>query len=341
MSSLPVSDLDGTAGSASLRTRRSAVRSSPWTSFLVRRLTRLVISLYVLVTAAFAMIHLVPGDPVRAALGMTAPQSLVDARRHALGLDQPLLTQYFSYLGKVLTGDLGQSTATGLPVSQVIGERLPSTLVLAGLSFCVVMIVAIPLGIVMAALTHGGKRRGGELVFSGVTGFLAAIPEFLLAVGLVFVFSVTFPVLPVAGRTGPESYILPVLSLAVVPAAALARIVRVEALAVLDQDYIRTARSKRLPTRLIYLRHALPNMLTASLTIGGMLLTGLIAGTVLVEYVFAWPGLGNTIVSSINQKDYSLVQGIVLIYGSAVLLVNLLVDLLLGVFDPRSTVRER
>jgi ABC-type dipeptide/oligopeptide/nickel transport system permease component len=320
---------------------RSGARSrNPWVSFLRRRLGRLLVSVWVLVTAAFAMIHLIPGDPVRAALGITASAELVERRRADLGLDRPLPVQYLDYIGKLLRGDLGTSTTSGLPVSQIVGDRLPATLSLGVLAFVVIMLLALPLGVVTAVLTHGGRRRAGELGFTAVTGVLAAIPEFLVAVGLVFLFSVTFPVFPVAGRSGPESYVLPVIALAIAPMAALARIVRVEALRVLGEDYVRTARAKRLRPRLVYLRHALPNMLTSSLTIGGLLLSGLIAGTVLVENIFAWPGLGTTIVGSITQQDYSLVQGIVLVYGLAVLLVNLVVDVLLAVLDPRSTIRE-
>jgi peptide/nickel transport system permease protein len=159
-------------------------------------------------------------------------------------------------------------------------------------------------------------------------------------VGLVFVFGVHLGWAPVAGRAGPDSYVLPVLSLAVGPAAVLARIVRVETLGVLQADFIRTARAKRLPDRLIYLRHALPNALTATITLGGLLLSAMVAGTVLVENVFAWPGLGSTIVQSILAKDYPVVQGVVLVYGVGVLAVNLAVDVALALLDPRSTIRE-
>ncbi len=314
--------------------------SSPWLSFAVRRMGRFVASLWVLVTAAFLMIHLVPGDPVRAALGMTAPVDLVNARRRALGLDDPLWQQYGHYLKGVFTGDFGTSMVSNLPVSQVIGERLPATLMLALLAFVLVIVAAIPLGVVMAVLTRGGRRRGGELVFTSTSVFLAAIPEFLVAVGLVYLFGVHLGWFPVAGRSDASSYVLPVLSLAAGPAAVLVRIVRVEMLSVLGNDYIRTARAKRLPARLVYARHALPNALTATLTLAGLMLTGLVAGTVLVENVFAWPGLGSTIVQSILQKDYPVVQGIVLVYGIGVLLVNLLVDVLLAMLDPRSTIRE-
>lgn len=320
------------------RTQTRAV--SPWLRFALRRLGRFAVSLWVLLTAGFLMVHLVPGDPVRAALGMTAPADLVRARRAELGLDDPLWTQYGHYLRGLLHGELGMSMGSGLPVGQVIGDRLPATMALAVLAFVVVLAVSVPVGMGMAVLTRGGRRRGAELAFTSTSVLLAAVPDLLLGVGLVYLFAVNLHWFPVAGRVGAGSYVLPVLALAAGPAAVLARIVRVELLAVLGADFVRTARAKRLPARLVYLRHALPNALTASLTLGGLLLSGLVAGTVLVENVFAWPGLGSTIVQSIQERDYPVVQGIVLVYGAGVLLVNLAVDVLLALLDPRSTIRE-
>ncbi|SFW79632.1 ABC transporter permease [Amycolatopsis australiensis] len=315
-------------------------RGGPWPAFAARRLARFAVSLWALLTAAFLMIHLVPGDPVRAALGMTAPADLVAAKRAALGLDDPLWVQYGHYLRGLVTGDLGTSMVGGQPVAQVIGDRLPATLQLAVLAFAVVVVVAVPAGVGFAVLTRGGRRRGAELGFTSVSVFLAAIPEFLIAVGLVALLAVGLGWFPVAGGDDASAYVLPVAALAVGPSAVLARMIRVELLAVLGADFVRTARAKRLPARLVYVRHALPNALTATLTLGGLMLTGLVAGTVLVENVFAWPGLGSTIVQSILTKDYPLVQGIVLVYGVGVLLVNLLVDVVLGLLDPRSTIRE-
>jgi len=294
----------------------------------------------VLITASFMMIHLIPGDPVRAALGPTAPAALVRARRTSLGLDDPLLAQYWHYLRNLFSGDLGTSMISNLPVSETISDRLPATVELAVYAFLLAVVIAVPLGTVMAVLTRGGRGRRTELAFTSTSVVLAAVPEFLLGVALVYVFGVQLGWLPVAGRTGPDSYLLPVISLAVGPAAVLARIMRVELLGVLGADFIRTARAKRLPARLIYARHALPNAVTATMTLAGLLLSSLVAGTVLVENVFAWPGLGSTIVSSILAKDYPVVQGIVLVYGLGVLLVNLAVDVLLALLDPRSTIME-
>jgi peptide/nickel transport system permease protein len=227
-----------------------------------------------------------------------------------------------------------------LPVSDLIRERLPATLDLAVLAFLLAIVIAVPLGVGMGVLTRNGRGRRGELAFTTSSVVLGTIPDFLLGVGLVYVFGVHLGWLPVAGRTGASSYVLPVLALAIGPAAVLARIMRVEMVAVLRADYVRTARAKRLPAPIIYLRHALPNALTSSITIGGLLLSGLVAGTVLVENVFAWPGLGSSIVQSILAKDYPVVQAIVLVYGAGVLLVNLAVDVVLALLDPRSTIRE-
>ncbi|MEU7039561.1 ABC transporter permease [Streptomyces varsoviensis] len=317
----------------------SGVLGSPWLSFAVRRLGRFAVSLWVVVTAAFVMIHLIPGDPVRSALGMTAPVAAVNARRQALGLDDGLLTQYWHYLRSLAAGDFGTSMLSDLPVSRQIADRLPATAQLALAAFAVAMVIAVPVGVAMAVLTRGGRRKGAELAFTSTSVLLAAIPEFLLAVGLVYVFSVHLGWFPVAGRGAMSSYVLPVLALAAQPAAVLARIVRVEMLAVLGQDFVRTARAKRLRAPRVYVRHALPNALTATLTMGGLVLTGLVAGTVLVENVFAWPGLGSTIVQSIQSKDYPVVQAVVLVYGIGVLTVNLLVDVVLAMLDPRSTIR--
>jgi ABC-type dipeptide/oligopeptide/nickel transport system permease component len=308
--------------------------------FVARRLTRFVVSLWVLLTAAFLMIHLIPGDPVRASLGISAPPALVEARRRALGLDLPLAVQYWHYLRGVFTGDLGTSTASQLPVSRIIADRLPATLELAVVAFLVAIVIAVPLGTLMGVLTRGGRARRTELTFTATSVLVGAVPDFLVGVVLVWIVGVHLHWLPVAGMSGADSFVLPVLSLAVGPGVVLARILRVEMISVLQADYVRTARAKRLPAVAVYVRHALPNALTSTITLGGLLLSSMVAGTVLVENVFAWPGLGSTIVSSILAKDYPVVQGVVLVYGTGVLAVNLIVDVALALLDPRSTIRE-
>jgi ABC-type dipeptide/oligopeptide/nickel transport system permease component len=200
--------------------------------FLRRRLIRLLISVWVLITFAFLIIHLVPGDPVRAALGLTADPALVARMRADLGLNDSLVLQYFRFFGHLFTGDLGVSLQNRLPVSETIADRLPSTLGIAVLAFVVIVLVAIPLGVGMAVLTRGGRRRGTELTYTSLAVVTAAIPEFLLGVVFVYLFAVSVQLLPIAGKSGPSSYILPVASLSIGAIAALSRVVRVETLSI-------------------------------------------------------------------------------------------------------------
>jgi peptide/nickel transport system permease protein len=330
-----------TAAPASIEIRRRWWADRPRSAYFARRFVRLLVSLVVLLTIAFAMIHLVPGDPVRASLGATAPAQLVEQRRAQLGLDKPLWQQYADYVGRAVHGDFGTSLTSGEPVTEIVRTRLPTTLKLAGLAFLVAVLIGVPLGVLSAALTRDGRRRYGELAFTTATGAFASIPSFLLAVALIYLLAIRWRIFPVAGDSGASSYVLPIAALAIGPAAALARIVRVEGLKVLEADYIRTARGKRLPARLIYLRHGLPNMLTATLTISGLLLGGLIAGTVLIETVFAWTGLGATLINSVTAKDYPSVQAVALVFGFFILLINFVVDMLLAVINPQSTILEQ
>jgi peptide/nickel transport system permease protein len=264
----------------------------------------------------------------------------VGERRHDLWLDRPIWRQFVHYLHGLVTGDLGTSITANLPVSSIISDRLPNTVQLAGMAFVVIMATAVPIGMIAAVVARDGRRRGVDLGFTSATGFLATVPEFLLGVGLVVLFGVTLRWFPVGGKGGPGSYVLPIAALSLGSSAALARIVRAETLAALGEDYVRTARSKQLPARLVYLRHVLPNILTGTLTLGGLLLAGLVGGTVLVENVFAWPGIGTIVVSSVGTQDYPVAQAIVLMLGATVLVINAAVDLILGVLDPRSTIGD-
>lgn len=321
-------------------TAGQAPKSHPWGAYLRRRSIRFVISAFILVLASFLIIHAVPGDPVRAALGLKASPALVAAERAELGLDQPIWKQLVDYFRGLLTGDLGTSMISDLPVSQTLARLLPATIKLVAAAFVTAVILSLPIGMLIGVLTREGRRPKANLLFSALTGLFGVIPDFLLGVGLVFLFAVTFQIFPVAGLSGVSSYVLPVLALAIGPAALLARIVRVETQRVLGEEYMRIARAKRLPGRLLYLRHALPNMLTAALTIGGLILSSLLAGTVIVETIFAWPGVGSLLVSSVLAKDYPTVQALALVFGGAALLINLIVDIAIVAIDHRSLVRE-
>lgn len=337
----PLAPTTATGGATAPPVRRRERRTlPPRPAFLLRRLGRLGVSLAVVVVATFLIVHLVPGDPVRAALGPSASPELVAATRAELGLDQPLFQQFVDYVAGLLRGDFGVSIRTQRSVGDTIAARFPSTLTLALLAFVVTVLGALPIGVAAAISARSGRHRVLDGVVSGVLGVLIAIPSFLLAVGLIAVFSVSLGLLPVAGWGEPQHMILPVVTLALGPMAYLARIVQVEMVTVLDSTYLTTARSKRLPARLLYLRHALPNIVTASLTVGGLILSGLTAATVLVEMVFAIPGLGEVTVAAVGGKDYPMIQGVVLVYALTVLGVNLIVDLILITVDPRSSIAE-
>ena len=299
-----------------------------------------MIALFLLVTGVFGMVHAIPGDPVRNALGANAAPSIVAAKRHMLGLDQSLWHQYLTYLDDVVHARFGNSLITGLSVKNMLGQQLPATISLAVSAFVVAVLVSIPLGMVIGVLTRDGRRRGVDVGFGATTGILSVLPDFVLGVILQFLFAVTLKALPVAGQGGFSSYVLPVLALATWPAALLMRIVRVETQRVLNQEYMRTARAKRLPWRLEYLRHALPNLLTSTLTISGLILASLLAGTVLIEKIFAWPGVGAQLVSSTLAKDFPVVQALGLFFGVSVLLINLSVDVVIAVINPQSTIKE-
>nr|WP_223245393.1 ABC transporter permease [Streptomyces sp. CBMA156] len=211
---------------------------------------------------------------------------------------------------------------------------------IALLAFLVTLAVALPGGLLAAVHTRDGRHPRTELAFTAVTAGLAGVPDFVLAAGLTALLAVGLRLLPVAGTAGAGSLVLPVVALSLAPTAVLVRIVRVEALKVLAEDYMRTARGKRLSPARRYLRHAAPNMAAASLTVAGSLLPAMIAGTVLVEKVFAWPGIGSAMAQSVVAQDYPVVQAMVLILGTTVLLAGLLVDVLLALLDPRTAIRE-
>jgi peptide/nickel transport system permease protein len=200
----------------------------------------------------------------------------------------------------------------------------------------IVMVISVPVGILFGAFTRESRHPRAEVTFTGITSVLGALPEFLAATFLAFIFAVWLQLLPVAGADGWQALILPVAAIGIRPVAILTRIVRVETLNILASDFIRTARGKRLPDWLVYARHTLPNVLTAALTVGGLLFAGIIGGAVVVESVFVRPGLGSALVQSVLAGDYPVVQGVVLILGVTVVIVNALVDLLLAAIDPRT-----
>lgn len=293
-----------------------------------------------LLAVSFAMVRLIPGDPALLVAGTDVTHEDLTRIRAQLGVDQPWPKQFVRYTTDLIRGELGTSFSNSQPVARIIGDRIGPTAELAFASLAVVLIVSVPLGMVAAHATREGRRNRFELAWTAVTAAAGSIPAFLTAVLLVLIFAVWLGILPVAGREGWQSLVLPVASIAIGPTLALARIVRLQVLDVLAQDYIRTARSKRLPMRTIYLRHVMPNVVTVALTVGGVLFSGLIAGTVFVETIFARLGMGSALVNGILGHDYPVVQAVILMLGAIVVVVNTIVDILLGLIDPRTLAKR-
>jgi peptide/nickel transport system permease protein len=317
--------------------RWARLRPPGWAGFLAGRALNAIVIAFALVIATFLLVRLVPGDPARIVAGTHATTAQLEVVRHQIGLDRPLADQFWSYLGGVPQLHLGSSFQSGEPVSRIIAERLPKTAELAGAALGLTLLLSVIPGLAAAALTRDGRHRGFATVFVAVTGALSSLPVFLTGSVLAFLFAVELKWLPIAGSDSATSVILPALSVALMPAALMARLVRLEALDALGQEYVRTARSKRLPTLTIYRRHMLPNVVASTLTIAGVLFAQLIGGVVIVENIFAWPGLGTILVQSVVNHDYPVVQGVTLLLGLILVVTNTLVDVLLALLDPRST----
>jgi ABC-type dipeptide/oligopeptide/nickel transport system permease component len=288
-------------------------------------------AIWLVLTLVFLLIHIVPGDPVEQMLGEGAAPGQIVELRHNLGLDQPLLQQYGHYLWNIARGDFGQSFKFQAPVRHVIFERYPATLQLAFLALIVCAAIAIPLGVVAA------HRRGTntDRAVSVFTLFGLAVPNFALGPLLMVLFGIELGWLPISGRGGPLHYILPAATLGAALAAILTRMVRGAMLEELSSDYVRTARAKGLSTTAVLVRHALRNALIPIITILGLQFGTLLAGTIVTETIFSWPGIGRLTVMAISSRDYPLLQGCILVIALSYVLVNLLTDLLYAVIDPR------
>jgi peptide/nickel transport system permease protein len=306
-------------------------------SSIRRRLVAGAVAVIAVLVASFSLVRLIPGDPVARVAGPNVTPAQLERIRHELGLDVSFWQQLATYLRGVFTGDLGTSFSSHEPVATIIAARLPQTLELAGTAFLLAVGIGIPLGLLMGALTRDGRRHRLMAVFTGATSLVHAVPDYLMAALLVLVFAVSLRVLPVAGADEAASLVLPSVAVAAGAAAVLARVTRAETVTVLSLDYVRAAHAKNLSTARVYGRHVLPNVVTAALTISGLMLTSLVGGTVVVENVFAWPGLGTELVRAISQRDYPVVQAVVLLLGVTIVVVNALVDLTIAALDPRST----
>jgi ABC-type dipeptide/oligopeptide/nickel transport system permease component len=320
--------------------------------YVVQRLLHTLIVLFGVSLLTFALIHLTPGDPVLVMLGQDATPSELERLRHLLGLDQPLYIQYIQYIGRLATGQIGDSIFQHQAVTKLIGDRFPATVELTLAAMLIAIVLGMLTGIISAVLPYS--------VFDVTAMLLAlagvAMPVFWLGMLAILLFSLQLGWLPSFGRGEPiisavqylfrsgdpsdvldalRHLVLPALTLGAFSAALISRLVRSALLEVLNQDYVRTARAKGLGQPPVIGRHALPNAMIPVITVIGLQVGTLLGGAVLAETIFAWPGIGRLLIQSISQRDYPLVQGIVMLTALAVSLINLAVDLLYGVINPR------
>jgi peptide/nickel transport system permease protein len=310
--------------------------------FVGGRLAQSVIVLFGVTFVVFALIHLVPGDPVRVALGINYTRASYEALRRQEGLDLPLPVQYFRYLGHALTGDLGVSFQTGQPVTQILLQRLPATLSLAVAGMIIGVVIAFPLG-VLAAVRHDTWIDSAARLVSQMG---VSVPDFFIGILLILAFTGRGGLPPsgyVAVTANPVEWgrhvLLPALSVGLVAASILTRFIRTAVLEELSRDYVRTADAKGIPTMTVLRRHVMRNAFVPVLTVVGVQLASLLGGVIVVEVLFAWPGLGLLTYQAVQERDYPVMQGAVLLIAVIFLVVNLVVDLLYAVIDPRISLK--
>jgi peptide/nickel transport system permease protein len=298
--------------------------------FIALRLLRAALTIALVVTFAFIVLRL-SGDPAQIILGPEAPPEAIAAFRSAWGLDDPVWLQYFHYFGAIAQGELGRSKRDGRAAIELVAERIPATLALTVPALLLKLAIGIPAG-VFAALNRGRFADRAVMLLS-VAGF--TIPSFVLGLVLMLVFAVQLGWLPSGGQDSWRHAILPILTLGIGGAAVLARFTRSAMLEVLGQPYIRTASAKGVPWRRVVIGHALPNAAIPTVTIIGFMVGSLIAGAVVVESVFSWPGVGRLLVVAVSNRDLAVVQCILLLVAATMVASNLIVDFLYGFLDPR------
>jgi peptide/nickel transport system permease protein len=307
--------------------------------YAIRRILQMIPALLLVSIALFMTIHLIPGDPAILLAGPNATEEEIAAITRDFGLDRPLLVQYFTWLGNALTGDLGYSFINKYPVNKLIAQRVPATLELALAASILAVLISFPLGII-AALRPGSIIDFITTLFASLS---FAVPGFWLALMFILLFSLELGWLPPSGRPDLaeepvahfKSLIMPAVTLSLGLAAIVARFLRSSMLEVLDQDYVRTARAKGLKEQMVVARHVLRNALIPVVTVLGLHTGDLLSGAIIVESVFAWPGVGRLTVQAIGWRDYSLLQADVLYIVIAFMAINLLTDLVYAVIDPR------
>ena len=299
--------------------------------YTIKRILQVIPVLLIISFICFMMIRLVPGDPVANMLGVNASKEAIAAQRAELGLDKPLLTQYGDFLVKALQGDLGKSITTRRPVIDEIAQRYPATLKLALGATVFAAVVGITFG-VLSAVKQNKLTDNVIMVFSLLS---VSTPSFFLALVMMLLFSIHLGWLPSMGLRTPLHYVLPIITLGMQSVGLIARTTRSSMLEVLRQDYIRTSRSRGISQAVIVMRHAFKNARIPVVTVVGLRFGGLLAGSMLVEAVFSVPGIGRFMVDGVLKRDYPVVQGTVLVLATTFVLVNLAVDLIYALIDPR------
>ncbi len=288
-------------------------------------------AVWLVVSIVFLLIHLVPGDPILQMLGEGAPAADVEATRHLYGLDRPLGEQYLHYWKGVLRGDLGPSLRFNQSVSKMIAQRYPYTLELTLASLLVAIVLSIPAGVRSAQR----RNRWDDRLLSVVSLFGLSFPNFALGPILILFFAIKLGLLPVSGSGTVAHLVLPAITMGGALAAILTRMVRTSMLEELSHDYIRTARAKGLPEQTVVYRHALRNAMIPIITVLGLQFGALLAGAIVTETIFSWPGIGRLTIQAISNRDYYLVQGCILAIGLTYIAVNFLTDLLYSAVNPR------
>ena len=300
-------------------------------SFFVGKFLRAVVALWIVVTLTFVVLRLA-GDPAAAFLPPDAPAQQVEQFRSKWGLNRPLAVQYAAYVGNVVGGDFGRSFNDGRPAIVVVGERVPKTLLLLGSSFVFMLALGITLG-TTAALTHN-TPFDRMIMFVAVIGY--SVPNFFLGIILILLLAVQLQWLPSTGSDGWQALVMPVVTIGTTGAAIIARFVRAALLEVMAKPHVRAARARGLREFVVFLGHVLPNAAIPTVTVIGFILGGLVAGGVVTESVFAWPGIGRLTVTAVASRDLAVVQAIVLLISASMVTANLAVDLLYGWLDPRT-----
>ncbi|MBM7661677.1 peptide/nickel transport system permease protein [Bacillus mesophilus] len=309
-------------------------------SYILRRIGGLIPVLFGVTILVFAIMHLSPGDPAKIMLGPKATQESIDKLNMQLGLDQPLHIQYFSWIGNMFSGDWGRSLQMKMDVLPLLMDRFGATLILTLFSALIAAVIGIGVGIISAYKKYSWLDRG--LMLFVLIGF--CLPVFWLGIILQIVFGLKLEILPISGMYSPggsglfellKHLVLPSLALSAGAGAIIARMTRSSMLEVFEQDYIRTARSKGIHERQVIYIHALKNAFIPVLTVLGMQVGFLLAGAVLVEMIFSWPGIGTLMINGIMARDFPLVQGVILFVATTYVLVNLIVDILYAILDPR------